>query len=68
MSGPSQRTEGAHEDPTIQSLTHLAIRPAGSTQDAETKALHKHPVLTGDTADHTMPVKGRNGVQQPRTE
>lgn len=36
--------------------------------DAETKALRKHPVLTRDMADHTMPVKGRNGVQQPRTE
>lgn len=68
MSGPSQRTEGAHKAPTIQSLTHLVMRPAGSMQDAETKALRKHPVRTRDMANHTMPVKGRNGVQQPRTE
>lgn len=42
MSGPSQRTEGARQAPTTLSLTHLAIKPAGS----KTKAVHKHPVLT----------------------
>lgn len=55
MSGPSQRTEGAHNAPTIQSLTHLVTRPAGSMQDAETKALHKYPVLTQGMANHTRP-------------
>lgn len=45
MSGPSQRTEGAHKGPTTQSLTHLACRTAGSKQDAETGARHKHAAL-----------------------
>lgn len=46
MSGPTTGTEGARQAPTTQSLTHLVIGPAGSTQDADTKALHKRPVLT----------------------
>lgn len=58
-SGPSQRTEGARQAPTTQSLTHLAMRPAGSTQRCKDQSSTQTSCPNMSLADHTVPVKGR---------
>lgn len=66
MSG-TQRTEGARQALTTQSLTHLVIRPAGERKGYRDQSFSLTSIFNMRLTDHTMSAEARNGTRQPHT-